>query len=75
VRSMSVYQHIADLIEHEQEKRLRLLDDELSKEEQIEVALATHMQFVQNALLEIARELDAHRAILERRSEGARGGA
>jgi hypothetical protein len=58
-------------MEHEEKKRLRLLDDASSIEQKVEVALATHMQFVQRAFLEIARELDAQRALIEGRSEGS----
>ena len=66
MRHVTLYEDIAALIEETQELRDDLLGDEPSKEREIEVALATHMQFVQRAFISVAREIDEVRATIAR---------
>jgi len=72
VPSMSLYRDIGALIQEIQEMRDELLGDEPSKEREFEVALFGHIQFTQQAFLEVARELDALRASIEGQGEGSR---
>jgi hypothetical protein len=73
VRGMSLYRDLGELIQETQELRDKLLGDEPSKEREIEVTLAAHIQFVQQAFLHVARELDALRATVEGRDPHSRG--
>jgi hypothetical protein len=66
---MTLYRNIGSLIEETQKRRDALLGDAPSKERELEVALAAHIQFVQLAFLEIARELDALRATIDGQGE------